>query len=150
MFRSESDLPRGYRFVYSGIDSSELYRLNGASEQYVNFDAYAEVYDECQELLDESMAIVGVRNRQQELIGVGVLNGTAEHAALSDLVVHPEHRHKGIGKALIQKRLALATELGVRTIGVNLVPSNSLGSLYFELGFEPREFSEHILEKKFV
>jgi ribosomal protein S18 acetylase RimI-like enzyme len=52
-------------------------------------------------------------------------------------MVHPEHRRRGIGRALVEHSLGEARRLGFDALMVNLVfESNPARRLYEDLGFE--------------
>jgi GNAT superfamily N-acetyltransferase len=89
-----------------------------------------------QSVIDKSIASVGVVGPKQNLVGVGFLAGNPRHAVLCDLDVHPNHRHKGIGQAIVRRRVQIADQLEIPYLYTELAPTNSLRSLYEELGFQ--------------
>src|SRR5688572_26017469 len=55
---------------------------------------------------------------------------------ISDLVVLPAHRRRGIGTALLQRAEAYARERGMTLLRINVLAKNQLaGQLYRTLGF---------------
>lgn len=58
---------------------------------------------------------------------------------LEDVVVDGQHRRKGIGEALMKKSIAVARELGVKTLDLTSRPEReSANLLYMRMGFEKR------------
>lgn len=82
------------------------------------------------------MFIIGVRDRSHNLVGFAAIEGDIEHAGLNHLAVHPDHRHIGIGRALVKKRVEIADQIGIQRLDALLMDTNTLGRLYTELGFE--------------
>jgi ribosomal protein S18 acetylase RimI-like enzyme len=65
---------------------------------------------------------------------------TGLRARIEDVVVDRAARGKGIGAALSSKALALATELGVRTVDLTSRPDRRAANrMYQRLGFEVRQ-----------
>ena len=61
-----------------------------------------------------------------------------ELAGLFDVVVHPESRRRGHGRALVEGLLDRASEMGARRAYLQVLKDNaSARSLYAKLGFEP-------------
>ena len=82
------------------------------------------------------LSAVGVRdNSSGQLVGMGFIVGNTRHAVLCDFNVRPEHQGKGIGKAILLKRLELIKELGIPFVYTSLDPSNPLRKLYEDSGF---------------
>lgn len=79
---------------------------------------------------------VAVRAGDQALVGFSSILRKGSSGELSDFIVHPEHRHQGIGKALIAERLRLAKEKGIDSLYIpGLADTNSLRTFYEEYGF---------------
>ena len=85
--------------------------------------------------IEQSLATVGVVGPQQNLVGVGFLAGNIRHAVLCDLVVHPDHRGRGLGQAIVRRRVHLADQMRIPYLYTELASTNNLASLYEELGF---------------
>lgn len=136
--RNSSELPRGYRFVdASTISPDEAVDLYRATEYIDPTYPVSIALDEWDEALQQSLAVVGVRDKNRKLVGLGTLNGDVSHAALSDLMVDPNHQHLGIGRALVKKRVEIADRIGVQRVNTLLSTTNTLGKLYLQLGFKP-------------
>jgi GNAT superfamily N-acetyltransferase len=86
------------------------------------------------EILDTALAVATARHTDGTLVGMGVLSGSVRHAVLCDLDVHPDHRHRGIGRALVQARLDAAATLGCRYLYVSLSADNPFRDLYAAAG----------------
>lgn len=86
--------------------------------------------------ISHSLAVVGVEDSSGLLVGVGFLTGSIRHAVLCDLVVHPDHQGRGIGKAILDKRMSAIEALGVKYVYTDIVNTNPLKQYYIELGFE--------------
>lgn len=87
------------------------------------------------EVIERSLATVGVRYKDDDLVGIGFLAGNLRHAVLCDFVVHPDHRGMGIGTAIINRRLNLASQVGIPYLYTELSPDNVLRTYYEKLGF---------------
>ena len=92
---------------------------------------------------------VGVRGRDShQLVGYGGLivdmNGEGE---LGDFVVNPAYQGKGIGRAIIDQRIAQAGSLGVHKLYIPpLEPTNTLRTYYAKRGF--KEHRDGMLVKR--
>jgi ribosomal protein S18 acetylase RimI-like enzyme len=65
---------------------------------------------------------------------------TGFHAWIEDVVVDVEFRGAGVGKALCQSAIALATEAGARTVDLTSHPSREAANrLYKSFGFAIRD-----------
>ncbi len=77
-----------------------------------------------------------VVNGQPVACGMAVVE--REVAGLVDIVVHPEHRRCGYGRAVVESLLGHAAELGARTAYLQVLNDNAAARrLYAALGFEP-------------
>lgn len=124
-------LPEGFSFCgQSKITTQEIMTLRGKIGWAVENQA---VWQRC---ISQSLAVVGVWDKNDQLIGIGFLTGSIRHAILCDLTVAPEFHNKGIGTAILYKRLIIANELNVRYIYTDLAKTNPLRSKYIKLGFE--------------
>jgi GNAT superfamily N-acetyltransferase len=68
-------------------------------------------------------------------VSVGFLAGNQRHAVLCDFLVNPEHRGKGIGLAVLHRRLNIAAKLSIPYLYADLAPTNNLRHHYEALGF---------------
>ena len=69
-----------------------------------------------------------------------------KRALIEDVVVSADYRGRGIGRLLCEKAIALASEIGAKSI--NLTSRSSrihANELYRKLGFEPRETNAYRL-----
>ena len=82
------------------------------------------------EYLSAHRAFVGLH--EGRLVGVCVLDATAEGATLEHVWVAPEFHGRGIGRALVEHALVKARELGVRHVDVQSDPFAE--SFYLTLG----------------
>jgi ribosomal protein S18 acetylase RimI-like enzyme len=83
---------------------------------------------------DESGAIVGSLTLALFRIPTGM------RAWIEDVVVDEGARGRGVGEALSQEALRLATEAGARTVDLTSRPSREAANrLYGRIGFEQRE-----------
>lgn len=124
-------LPQGFSFCdQSTITTQEIMTLRGKIGWAVENQA---IWQRC---ISQSLAVVGVCDKNNRLIGIGFLTGSIRHAILCDFAVVPEFQNKGIGTAILYKRLIIANELNVRYIYTDLAKTNPLRSKYIKLGFE--------------
>ena len=79
--------------------------------------------------------------------GIDQVSGD-RYAYIFLLYVHPEHRRRGIGSALIQYAHALARDRGDRQIGLHVFSRNRPAlNLYQRLGYEPQSL---LMVKKLI
>jgi GNAT superfamily N-acetyltransferase len=124
-------LPPGYVFVdHSAITSSELIALRDAGDWGTerNEELWARV-------LEQSIAAVGVKDAAETLVGIGFLAGNERHAVLCDFIVHPEHTSRGIGTAILNRRVNIAEDMQIPYLYTELAPTNRLRRHYEDLGF---------------
>lgn len=127
-------LPYGYTMV----PREEIYAtdiLNLYAEEPFDYEGTVPVWSRC---LRDSIAVVGVGRTDgpDRVTGVGFLAGNARQGLLCDLYVHPNHRHQGLGRLIVQERVRLADEYPVERLLVSIERTNSLKSFYRRLGFE--------------
>lgn len=124
-------LPEAYSFVNRlGVTPEAIIALRGAANWGTEQSA-----DVWQNTILQSLATVGVTDPTSELVGVGFLAGNNRHAVLCDLVVDPKHRGRGIGRAILLKRMEIADQIGIPYLYTELSRTNNLTGLYVELGF---------------
>ncbi len=89
----------------------------------------------------------GVRTAEAgQLIGYGSVLYQGKSGELCDFGVVPDHRHRGIGRAIIDARLASAEAAGITSLYMPyLEPTNPLTSYYLENGFRQTEAGEFVL-----
>jgi len=61
---------------------------------------------------------VSVREAGGKLVGVGFLSRNVRHAELTDLVVHPDLRNKGVGRDIVRFINDYAINNGVKYYGL--------------------------------
>ncbi|WP_349263051.1 GNAT family N-acetyltransferase [Longimicrobium sp.] len=87
------------------------------------------------DVFSRSLAWVGAYASQQLIGFVNVAWDGAAHAFLLDTTVHPDHRRRGIGTALVRQAVAAAREAGAEWIHVDYEPR--LEDFYEGCGFRP-------------
>ena len=71
------------------------------------------------------------------IVAVLPLSGWSDHVGELRLVVHPEHRGQGIGRALARHALFQAVEMGLAKVIVEVVAQQeSAAAMFTALGFE--------------
>lgn len=79
-----------------------------------------------------------VQGERSEVLGYAVLYVVADQAELANLAVAPAFRGRGVGRALLESVVAVARELGVRQLFLEVRQSNSVAQrLYRSVGFVP-------------
>jgi GNAT superfamily N-acetyltransferase len=92
---------------------------------------------ELQPVLRSSMAYV-CAYQGDKLIGfINAAWDGKTHAFILDTTVHPDHRHRGIGKQLVVRAIEQARERGVAWVHVDYEPH--LKGFYAQCGFRPSE-----------
>lgn len=70
------------------------------------------------------------------ILAVGLVSMDGTESYLYDVVVHPERRHRGIGRAFCQAALDWASSCGTRSMALQVLESNTAArALYATLGF---------------
>lgn len=128
--QEEIPLPEGYQFMdRSDIDPDELMTLR----ESVGFSRETpEIWKDC---INDSIDVAAVRDDEGNLVGIGFLSGTRRHAVLCDFVVSPEHQGKGIGTAILKKRMETVEKLEIPYVYTDLAETNPLRKKYAALGF---------------
>ena len=137
MFGFNPELPRGYKYAKSeSITADEAVDIFIASG-YMSLENGYLALQEWDNSLQEGLN-VGIRHRRR-LVGIGSLIGDGDNVLLQDLAVHPNHQHKGLGRALINRRVEIAESFGAKKIDVHMTSANTLGRLYMQLGFKTQD-----------
>lgn len=70
------------------------------------------------------------------VVGYVVAHAAADEGEILNLGVAPPHRHRGVGRALVERVLALLAQQGVRVVYLEVRESNTVARrLYQSLGF---------------
>lgn len=116
---ADAKLPENYRFIDKrDIDADEIIALRKS----INWKG--DTPERWQSCIDQSLAIVGVRDSNSNLVGMACIAGNVRHAVLCDLAVNPEHQHKGIGAAIMSELLKTADGMGVSYLYAELADTN--------------------------
>jgi N-acetylglutamate synthase-like GNAT family acetyltransferase len=140
-------LPDGYHYAEAaGIDPGEVIAL--VRQPGIEWDVDD---DEIQMQRTDARANgltlqdVGVRDSDHSLVGFGSLAFRGEYGELGNFVVSPAHQSKGIGKAIIDARLAMADAAGITSLYIApLEPTNTLRSYYAQKGFHETPAGEMV------
>lgn len=89
-----------------------------------------------QKCIDQSLAIIGVRDSESRLIGMACIAGNVRHAVLCDLAVNPAYQHKGIGGAIMSNILETAVTLNICYLYAELSKTNPFRNQMIESGFK--------------
>jgi GNAT superfamily N-acetyltransferase len=141
-FKTEqTQLPDSYSYAYKdSITPLEVIALRAASDWGREHDVKV-----WQDAIQQSIETVGVRDIHKVLVGVGFLVGNARHAILCDFTVHPEHRNRGLGKAILRQRLIIADNEDIPYLYTDISQTNTLRDRYLEMGFVA---AGNVLERK--
>ncbi|HXG41295.1 MAG TPA: GNAT family N-acetyltransferase [Dehalococcoidia bacterium] len=84
--------------------------------------------------------------REGQVVGRAQLHRHDDGAMdIVDLYVLPEHRGRGLGRAIVGECLRLAESLGARVVTAHTSPANGPAyRLFLSLGFRPREEEHHL------
>ena len=101
-------------------------------------DAIQDFWDTLPNILPPKGALVLARSEDGHLVGCGTLaRKDATTGEMKRLFVRPETRGAGLGRALTEARLAVARDLGFKTIIADTLRRNSeMQRLYASLGFQ--------------
>jgi GNAT superfamily N-acetyltransferase len=82
--------------------------------------------------------IVAVNRKSGKAVGMGrAISDGVSDAYIQDMVVLPEYRGRGIGRAILRKILAACREHGISWIA--LIAEGGMGDFYRDLGFGVEE-----------
>lgn len=124
-------LPDQYHFINkTDIRPLEIIALR----ESVNWRG--DTVDRWQECINQSLAIIGVRDFDSNLVGMACIAGNVRHAVLCDLAVNPDHQNKGIGAAIMSELLKVASELGISYLYAELADTNPFRNQMVESGFK--------------
>lgn len=91
------------------------------------------------ELTDNTYAHYVVAKRGDEVVGYAGMWVLLDEAHVTNIAVHPRHRRRGIGEALMLQLMAIAREKGAARMTLEVRPSNKTAQkLYQKLGFVAR------------
>jgi ribosomal protein S18 acetylase RimI-like enzyme len=80
-----------------------------------------------QPIIDDTRNIfVGVRDQDQNFVGMGRVTGDTRHAVMCDFVVHPSHRGKGLGTEVLLERMRKAEQAGIIYLYTDIKDTNPL------------------------
>ena len=89
--------------------------------------------------LDNSLFSVCILHQANGLAGFGRIVGDgAIYLHISDVIVHPDHQRKGIGKMIMTALMAWADEVAGQNTNIGLMCSKGREKFYAELGFIER------------
>lgn len=91
------------------------------------------------EITQNNFAFYVVAAAEEEVLGYGGMWLILDEAHITNLAVHPEHRGKRIGRALMMELMRRAVMMGITRMTLEVRPSNlAARRLYKSLGFEER------------
>ncbi|MDG1430494.1 MAG: GNAT family N-acetyltransferase [Paracoccaceae bacterium] len=98
----------------------------------------AEFWDEVDVYMPPQGRLFLAQNHAGEMIGCGMMKKISPDVAeLKRLYVRPQSRGTGLGRHLVERRIAAAREMGVKTLLVDTLKSNvEMQGLYHKLGFQ--------------
>jgi ribosomal-protein-alanine N-acetyltransferase len=73
----------------------------------------------------------------EQAVGFVMSRGALDEEELLLIAVHPDHRGRGVGAALLQRSIASAEARGKTRLFLEMREGNPAGSLYLRAGFEP-------------
>lgn len=111
--------------------------LNDSSSDHLR-ERFAEILDSDRVVLiaaDESDALVGLLSARHDAVGAIDLTPVLH---VTHLMVHPRHRRRGIGRALLAAAVRLADEEGIEHILTTAAAGSREGNRYLaRIGFAP-------------
>jgi len=97
---------------------------------------------EWQASLKQNLINVSARDEQGKVVGVCFLCGNQRHAEMTDLVVHPDYRQKGIGRQLFRVVASWALEHKIKYLSLTYDKDYPwLKDLYESEGFQSIDFA---------
>lgn len=128
---ADAKLPENYHFIdKNDISPDEIIALR----ESINWKG--DTLERWQRCIDQSIAIIGVRDSDSHLVGMACITGNVRHAVLCDLVVHPVHQQKGIGAAIMSELLKTVDRIGVSYLYAELADTNPFRDSMLQSGFQ--------------
>lgn len=128
---ADAKLPESYRFIDKrDIGADEIIALRES------IGWKGDTLERWQSCIDQSLAIIGVRDSNSNLVGMSCIAGNVRHAVLCDLAVNPAHQHKGIGVAIMSELFKTADGMGVSYLYAELADTNPFRDSMMRLGFK--------------
>lgn len=128
---------------YHRPNTSDLAAINNLLRE-LNTAAPELMFERLQKIcVAPNMHLLVLHNDAEVIIGMATLEiaetlmGTYGYA--HDVVVSSDYRGKGLGRMLMEKLIATATELGAKHIDLTSNPTRSTGAFYLSLGFVKRD-----------
>ena len=126
------ELPYGFALVpRDEIDVKDiLYIRNNPDDSYEDDLA---LWESCR---DRSLEIVGIGTTDgPKLVAAGFLGGDMRRAILHDITEHPDYRHEGLDRLIVEQLVRAADERRVQRVLTDEVSDPYLHSTYKKLGF---------------
>lgn len=124
-------LPDSFYFIdKSQVRPDEIITLR----ESVNWNG--DTVDRWQQCIDQSLAVIGVRDTESNLVGMACIVGNIRHAVLCDLAVNPIHQNKGIGAGIMSELLTTANVLNISYLYAELAKTNPFRNQMIASGFE--------------
>lgn len=79
----------------------------------------------------------GEPDMEEPATGFALSRGTLDEEELLLIAVHPDHRRRGVGAALLQRFIDAAAERGRTSLFLEMREGNPADGLYRRFGFEP-------------
>lgn len=120
-----------YHFIdKTSVNPNDIINLR----QSVGWDI--DSFENWKSYINQSIAVIGVCNSDNLLVGAAFLVGNLRHAVVCDLTVNPEHQRKGVGESIIYKIMYTINELGILYIYTELAETNPFRNKMMQSGFE--------------
>lgn len=89
--------------------------------------------------LANSLCGVCIVDSNNSIVGMGRIAGDdAIYLHLLDVIVHPEHQQKGLGKMIVTELMKYADKASGKNMQVGLMASKGREQFYIDLGFSVR------------
>jgi len=80
---------------------------------------------------------VAVSDLDRSIVGFSLVRSVADEAELLLIAVHPDERGQGIGSRLLDRFIALAADVGLARVHLEVRDGNAAVTIYQRLGFRP-------------
>jgi ribosomal protein S18 acetylase RimI-like enzyme len=126
--KNQNDLYQCYEDAFLAGDDREIHAMTPDQRR----ERFGEHYSR-ESVIEESSVVV---MKGQEIAGFVIVNNRENEHYVDLIGVHPNHRRKGLAKALLERviKIAAVRNVEVVTIGVDLV-NNSAFQFYKKMGF---------------
>lgn len=126
-------------FIDTEITGAEIVSLQAACGSTGWGLGTEEMWNTC---IRQALCVVGARDSDSKLVGLGFLIGNIRHAEPVDVTVDPSVQRQGIGRRIMQELLTFANDNEIQWVNLIRDPATPwLKEFYESMSFEDIDFA---------